>query len=135
MKLEAVGKPFIYRWPGGEVRLEPGKPVELPPERAAKLLARASGRVRQVDTKEPVVIEPAAPNARPVYWERADGSISGPAKPEFLAKVGDGPKASFWVVAEFEAQPVWIRSDRLRSKTAFEQQAPVRLMEPVPRNL
>jgi ferredoxin len=49
MKLEAIGKPFRYRWPGGEVRLEPGRPVDLSPERAARLLAKAPGKVRVVD--------------------------------------------------------------------------------------
>jgi hypothetical protein len=49
MKLELIGKPFVYRWPGGSVRLEPGKPIDLPPDRAAKLLARAQGRVRPVE--------------------------------------------------------------------------------------
>ena len=60
MKLEAVGRPFTYRWPGGEIRLETGRPVELPPDRAAKLLARAAGRVRPVQD-EHAVIEPAHP--------------------------------------------------------------------------
>lgn len=125
MKLEAIGKPFIYRWPGGEVRLEPGKPIDLPADRAAKLLARASGRVRQVESEGAVVIEPAAPNARPVFWQRADGSIVGPAQPEFLARVGHGPTASFWVVALFEGLPVWINATVLRSKQQFEQQKPL----------
>ncbi|MEO7862434.1 MAG: hypothetical protein ABIU05_18780 [Nitrospirales bacterium] len=49
MKVEAIGKAFIYRWPGGEVRLAPGEPIELPPERAAKLLKRAQGRVRRIE--------------------------------------------------------------------------------------
>jgi hypothetical protein len=46
MLLEAVEKPIIYRWPGGEVRLEPGKPVPLPEDRARRLLAKAPGKVR-----------------------------------------------------------------------------------------
>ncbi len=48
MLIEAVEGPITYRWPGGEVRLEVGKPVELPPERARKLLRKASGKVRAV---------------------------------------------------------------------------------------
>jgi hypothetical protein len=84
---------------------------------------------------ESITIEPAAPNARPVYWERADGSISGPARPEFLAQVGTGPAASFWVVTTYEGQARWIRSDRLRSKRQFESQAKTRIVEPLPRSL
>lgn len=67
---------------------------------------------------EAVTLEPAAPNARPVFWEQADGRILGPAIPEFLAQVGD----RFWVVVHFDGAPRWIRSDRLRSKQAFDQQ-------------
>ena len=57
MKLEGVGAPFTYKWPGGEVRLEPGKPIDLSPERAAKLIAKVPGRVRLVERAETVVIE------------------------------------------------------------------------------
>lgn len=49
MKLEAIGKSFIYRWPGGEVRLVAGHPVELPDDRGARLLEKAPGRVRVVE--------------------------------------------------------------------------------------
>ena len=83
---------------------------------------------------ENIVIEPAAENPRPVYWERADLSIVGPGRPEFLAKVGDGPRATYWVVAQFQGGPVWINSIVLRSKNAFEQQAKVRVVEPVPKD-
>ncbi len=71
-----------------------------------------------------VVIEPAALNARPIFWERlSTGDILGPAQPEFLAMVGAGPKARYWVVAQFEGLPVWINSVLLRSKRQFEAQA------------
>lgn len=131
MKVEAIGEPFVYRWPGGEVRLEPGKPVELTSERAEKLLARAYGRVRAVEAAETVVIEPAANNARQVFWEQADGRILGPAVPEFLAKVGDGPRATFWIVVTHDGQPRWVRSDRLRSRRQFQTQLPVRTVEQI----
>ncbi len=116
MRLEAIGKAFLYRWPGGEVRLEPGKPIELPPDRAAKLMARASGRIRQVELEKSVLIEPAAPNARPVWWEDANGLLCGPAIPEYLAKTGGSLSEHFWVVVTHEHIIRWIRSDRLRSK-------------------
>lgn len=48
MLVEAIGKPITYRWPEGEVRLEPGKPVELPNDRARRLLDKAPGKVRVV---------------------------------------------------------------------------------------
>lgn len=84
----------------------------------------------------PVVIEPAHPHARPIFWERNDGRIYGPAAPEFLAQVGLGLKTTdFWVVADFETQSVWIRSDRLRSRKAFEQQPEVREVKRIPGGL
>jgi hypothetical protein len=50
MKIECIGPPFTYRWPNGEVRLAPGHPVELPDDRAARLLEKAPGRVRVVES-------------------------------------------------------------------------------------
>ncbi len=45
--LEAV-TPVIYRWPGGEVRLQPGERVNLPEDRARRLMQKAGSRVREV---------------------------------------------------------------------------------------
>jgi len=84
-------------------------------------------RERGAGKKEDIAIEPAAAHARPVYFERADGRIYGPATVTDLAKVGTGAAERFWVIIEFEGQPAWIRSDRLRSKTAFERQ-----VKPIP---
>ena len=126
MKLETIGKGFTYRWPGGEARFEPGRPVDLPPERAAKLLARAAERVRPVPT-DSIVIEPAAQDARPVFWETAKGQILGPAVPECLAQDGD----DFWIGTTYDGQPRWIRSDRLRSFKAFLEQTEVKEVEPI----
>ena len=63
--IEGIGEPFLYRWPGGEVRLEPGKPIELPDERAKRLLIRAPGRVRVIPTFEPGAM---------IGWTRQDGT-------------------------------------------------------------
>lgn len=46
MLIEAIGNPLTYKWPGGEVRLEPGRPVDLPDARAKRLLDKAPGKVR-----------------------------------------------------------------------------------------
>jgi len=131
MKLEAIGKGFTYRWPGGEVRLEPGKPVDLPTDRAARLLKKAEGRVRQVEIDDPVVIESAHPQAKPVYFERADGVIYGPAKVTDLSKTGTGASERYWVIVKLQGRVSWVRSDRLRSKQAFETQPKVRTVEPI----
>ena len=79
-------------------------------------------------SSEPIAIGPAAENPRPVYWERA-GSIVGPGTPEFLAKVGDGPKASYWVVVRLEGEPVWVNSIMLRSKREYDCQTPLKPFE------
>lgn len=49
MTIECVGPAFTYRWPTGEVRLVPGRPVELPDDRVSRLLEKAPGRVRVVE--------------------------------------------------------------------------------------
>lgn len=66
MKVECVGKGFVYTWPGGEIRLEPGKPVELSDERATRLLRKVGARVR-------LVLPPIQPGDQ-ITWTRADGT-------------------------------------------------------------
>jgi hypothetical protein len=95
--------------------------------------AQKPGIVAVLQAAETIVIEPAAANPRPIYWERADLSIVGPGRPEFLAKVGEGLRVTYWVVAQFQGMPVWINASMLRSKKAFEQQPGVRVVEPIPR--
>lgn len=46
MQIEAIGEAITYKWPGGEIRLQPGRPVELPEARIQKILAKAPGKVR-----------------------------------------------------------------------------------------
>ena len=122
MQIEAMGRPIKYRLSTGEeILLKPGIPVELRDESARILLKQAGDLVRVV-SPTPVVIETATENPRPVYWERVNGSIVGPGIPEFMAKVDDGPKDSYWVVAQFAGQPIWVNSIVLRSRRQFEQQ-------------
>jgi hypothetical protein len=74
---------------------------------------------------EGIQIEPAAPNARPVYWETGSGRILGPAIPEFLAR----DSSTFWISTTFKGQIRWINADRLRSRKAFLEQLEVREVE------
>jgi hypothetical protein len=107
--------PLRLRLPAGYLELEPGVPVELPDHLAQRLLKKAVDKVRIVHGD--VIIESASAKARFVYWESADCRILGPARPEFLAQISAGLKSTdFWVILEFEGQPRWVRSDRLRSK-------------------
>lgn len=62
MRIEAVGKSFIYRWPDGEVHLQVGVPIDLPDERAKRLLSKAGNRVRLVSIQSGDL----------VAWTRAD---------------------------------------------------------------
>ena len=66
MIIECIGGPFTYRWPTGEVRLEPGKPVDLPDDRAKRLLSKAPGKVRMVT--------PTIAVGSLVTWTRGDGT-------------------------------------------------------------
>lgn len=72
-----------------------------------------------------IQIEPAAPNAKAIYWETGTGQILGPAIPEYLARDGE----TFWIVTTFEGQTRWINADRLRSKHTFEMQCAVNEVE------
>ncbi len=130
MQIEAVGRPLRYRLLSGqEIMLRPGCPVEVSQPTARSLLRQVPDRVRVVaDASGPeVVIEPAAPESKPVFWESSDGRIQGPAQPEFLVQVGLGLRSvDFWVIAHNGITPIWIRSDRLRSMKQFETQRPLR---------
>lgn len=74
--------------------------------------------------KELVSICEAAENPKPIFWE-SGGVIVGPGCPEFLAKVGEGPTAAYWVVVQYQGQPGWVNSDLIRSRLEFESQAPL----------
>jgi hypothetical protein len=67
MKVECIGKGFVYTWPGGEIHLEPGKPVDLPDARAKRLLQKAGNRVRLVLS--------AIQLGDQITWTRADGTM------------------------------------------------------------
>ncbi len=75
MLLEAVEKPIIYRWPQGEVRLEPGKPVELPDDRAQRLLEKAPGKVRAVPS--PMVVDTGNDAEGSLVAVKISGSVVG----------------------------------------------------------
>lgn len=80
----------------------------------------------EASSLQPITVEPALrPDGRPlspVYWfSESTGRILGPAVPECVAKVGEGPGATFWIVLTHEGQTRWIRADRLRSRRDFEK--------------
>ena len=83
MILEAVDTPLRYEWPAGFVELVPGQPISLPDDRAKRLLAKASGKVR-------MVVEASQPDF-PTNQEPAYQSIEIPTKSCFACK-----GISFW---------------------------------------
>jgi hypothetical protein len=90
MRLEATGNTFIYRWPGGAVRLEPGKPIDLPDDRAKRLLDKAPARVR--------VIAPTIQPGDRITWVRAGSVQTG--RVEFLQDYGAGVVWAFVTIGE-----------------------------------
>lgn len=72
-----------------------------------------------------VEIQPAAPNAKAIYWQTGDGRILGPAVPEFFLRDGE----EYWISMTFKGNVRFIRDDRLRSRKAFEEQVEVRQVE------
>ncbi len=124
MIIEAIAKPLNYRWPGGEIRLEPGQPVHLPDDRALRLLERAGEKVRRVvpELDPPITADPASPVTPPIYWESVDGQWHGPVKPEYLGRTGSGASERFWVIVTYRGATRWIQADLLRSRRAFEAQ-------------
>lgn len=131
MRVEAIARPITYRWPQGEVLLRPGRPVELPDDRARRLLEKASGKVRAVGpapvpTPAPVpdglvaepAIRPDGGAVTPVFYEDGDGRIQGPYSPELFSRCG----SEFWVCLVTSDGLRWVSSDRLRTRSQFKRQ-------------
>lgn len=119
MLIEAL-TPLTVRLPERDLQLRPGEPVDLPDEQAAKLLAKALGKVRAVldsDEIPEIVVEPAL-SCRPVYWESMDGRLHGPAPVQFMARTGVPGRFQFWLCVDEHGRTVWIRDTLLRAKPA-----------------
>lgn len=100
------------------------QPKQGPPPNASRVEAGEKSSMTAPAIQN-IEIQPAAPNAKAIYWETGTGRILGPAVPEFLARDG----STFWISTTFEGQSRWINADRLRSRKAFEEQAEVREVE------
>ena len=98
MIIECIGDPFTYRWPGGEVHLEPGKPIDLPDARAQRLLSKAPGKVR--------MITPTIAAGSLVTWRRGDGS----KQEGFVDFLHADPEGKEWVFVSWGK--TWAAVDR-----------------------
>ena len=88
MLIEAIEHPIRYQWPNGEIRLLPGKPVEIPDEiRALKVLAKAPGKVRVFKKVSPEELGPGVN----ISW---DSPLFGRAHGEIMM----GPESGWLVV-------------------------------------
>ena len=90
MLIEAVNHPILCRFPGGEIRMEPGKPVDLPEARALRLLDKAAGKVR--------MIAPTVQVGDQIEWQRAGTVQHGLV--DFLHQDADGVTWAFVTLAE-----------------------------------
>ena len=82
MLIEAVTQPIRYTWPQGELRLEPGKPIEVPDDRGQKVLAKCGGKVRKVSpdwlaaweelARLTYGLQPEDPRFKPTLTEQLD---------------------------------------------------------------
>lgn len=123
MLIEAIRRPLRYRWPGGEIRLVPGQPMDLPEDQARRVLLKAGDKVRVVE-REDLVIEPALrPDGRPirpVYWRGMDGRVHGPCSVSDMAMEGPPGRERFWLCVEEHGLSVWIRDVLLISQQTAE---------------
>ena len=87
-----------------------------PSQEEAVVPTPAAVTIESMAKRSDVVLEPAASNARPVFWEDATGQILGPAVPEYLGRTGSGHMERFWVIVTYEGSIRWIRDDRLRRR-------------------
>lgn len=78
-----------------------------------------------IQAPEGLVREPAlkadSTSLTPVYWQRLDGSISGPANVESFFRLDD----SDGLIVTHEEKLYWINASLLRSRNDFERQRPV----------
>lgn len=82
MWIEAL-KPLTVKLPAGDLQLKPGFPVNLAEDRALKLLAKATGKVRMV---QPHAL--AFQLRDLISWQTWDGKIHGPALVEHVTFSG-----------------------------------------------
>jgi len=89
MIIEALTS-FTYRWPGGEVHLKPGKPIDLPEDRALRLLDKAAGKAR--------LVTPTIAVGSQITWQRAGKAQQGVV--DYLHTDADGTMWAFATTGE-----------------------------------
>jgi len=99
MLIEAVKEPVTYRWPSGEIRLEPGRPVYLPESRALKLLAKAPENVRMVQSRAL-----AFQLGDMIHWQTWDGKTHGPALVEHVTF----SEGRTWAFVRYDGIDRWV---------------------------
>jgi|CXWL01.1.fsa_nt_gi hypothetical protein len=124
MLIEAVDTPFICRWPEGSVRLIPGQPVELPDDRAARLLAKCPERVRRV-----AVASPAFLVGSKVFWRDGLGRTHGPET--VLREFTDHQTGKPWLVLDRDGSQVEILASTVIDPAVTVEPATVQPVGPI----
>ena len=97
MFLEAVDRPIRYEWPEGEIRLIPGQPVLVPPDRGWKILKKCGPKVRAV--------QPFDVGAW-LYYQVPGDPEEGPFE---VVEVGpDTHQGGWWALVAKKDSHVWI---------------------------
>jgi len=89
MRFEAT-EAILYRWPQGEIQLQPGQSIDLPEDRALRLLTKAPGKVRAVLPK----FSEGASVCFEHWTDMLIGTVDGP--PWFEDRVGIA--TGYWYV-------------------------------------
>ena len=137
MELEVMAD-LIARHSRGQTVFIKGERFSAPDGEARELLQKFPKFVRPIATdravahqvstaasREPVLceeaIKPDGSPLTPIYWERGDRSISGPASVEFFYRLG----SSDGLIVAYEEELIWINAATLRSKQQWAKQKPV----------
>ena len=90
-------RPVCIQFPDREVRLVPGRPVEMPDADGEKILAHGAAYVREV---------------RAVWWQSMDGVLHGPARVQLVARHGH----EVWFCVDWNDGGRWVRDVLLRPR-------------------
>lgn len=131
MRLEGVGKPIIYQWPGGRIRFAPGHAVDVEDSRAIWILLKLPGRVRLAEQVEPVTPPlvggpPVPPIAKGWYvtYRDKNGTLQGGAEDRVHGTVKECRRESGrWMVYLTDGRQIFL--DRIQAVAKTDAQGRV----------
>ena len=97
MIIEAVEHPILYQWPEGEVRLKPGEPIIVAPDRGLKIFKKCGPKVKAVQLFDVGAW---------LYYQVPGDPEEGPFE---VVMVGpDTHQGGWWAVVAKKDSHVWI---------------------------